>query len=148
MSTILCLPRSFSATVTKATKLNQQTINANNFTTITFTEINTDPGSNFNLTTGFYKVPSDGLYQITATLRTRDNSNAGIQYGMGVHTSNNDGPWFLWHAVQTTINAGRRTTYPYIRTDFFTANQNLRLYTFSDQGYIADVAVMNIFRIA
>jgi hypothetical protein len=125
-----------------------QTIIANNFTTILHNTIDSDIGNNFNLATGLYTVPSNGLYQITGSLRTADQTPAGIQFGLGVHTANADGDWFFWHSVQNTQNIQRRTTYPYIWTSFYGAGQQLRLFTYSDQGYTTNTAILNIFRIA
>lgn len=47
-----------------------------------------------------------------------------------------------------TLNIQKRTTYPYIRTDFFNTGERLRLFTYSDQGFVCSSAVLNIFRIA
>jgi hypothetical protein len=107
-----------------------------------------DSGANWDAAQSHYVVPSTGLYQITGTLRTNDQEVAGKQFGVGVHTSNADGSWFLWHAVQNTLNQERRTTYPYIRTDIFAAGQRLRMFTYSDQGYGCGGTVLNIFRVA
>jgi hypothetical protein len=148
MSAILVLPRSFSTTLCKTRLTGGQLINAGGFRTVFPDTIDSDVGGNFDLATGFYTVPSNGLYQITATLRPADQTPAGTQFGLGVHTSNQDGDWFLWHAIQNTLNVQRRTTYAYIRTEFFGAGQQLRLFSYSDQGYVAGTNVMNIFRIA
>lgn len=110
--------------------------------------IATDSGNNWDAAQNHYVVPSTGLYQITATLRTADSEMAGKQFGLGVHTSNSDGSWFLWHCIQNTINIEHRTTYPYIRTDFFATGQRLRMFSYSDQGYGCAATVLNIFRVA
>lgn len=149
MSSILVLPRSFSTTLAQVSKSGSvQSISAGSFQTVVMNTIGSDIGNNWDAGQNHYVVPSSGLYQITATLRTNDGTAAGTQFGLGVHTSNADGSWFLWHAVQNTLNPDRRTTYPYIRTDFFGTGQRLRLFTYSDQGYAANSTVLNIFRVA
>lgn len=149
MSSILILPRSFSTTLIKVGKDGAtQLINAGSFVTVTMNAIASDAGNNWDAATNHYVVPSTGLYQITATLRTNDLETAGKQFGLGVHTSNSDGSWFLWHSVQNTINQEKRTTYPYIRTDFFVAGDRLRMFSYSDQGYVCAATVLNIFRVA
>ena len=110
--------------------------------------LDSDIGSNWDAAEHHYVVPSTGLYQITATLRAADNQTAGIQFGMGLHSANVDGNWFLWHAIQTTLNGERRTTYSYVRTDFFNTGERLRLFTYSDQGFTVNATVLNVFRVA
>lgn len=149
MSSIVILPRSFSTTLVQVWKENQvQPISAGSFQTVTMNTIGNDSGGNWDAAQNHYVVPSTGLYQITGTLRTDDLEVAKKQFGVGVHTSNADGSWFLWHAIQDTINVQHRTTYPYIRTDIFAAGQRLRMFTYSDQGYGCANTVLNIFRVA
>lgn len=149
MSSIIILPRSFSNTLTQVSKSgNVQTIQAASFVTILMNTIGNDPGGNWDAAQSHYIVPSSGLYQITGTLRSDDGETIGKQIAVGVHTSNNDGSWFLWHSIQNTINSQHRTTYPYIRTDIFAAGQRLRMFTYSDQGYGCASTVLNIFRVA
>lgn len=106
----------------------------NSFTTYLHPDVNSDPTNAYNRTTGVITIPSDGLYQITGTMRTADRSPVGVQYGVGVHTSNIDGFWFLWHAVQNTTNNNDRTTYPYIRVGRFNAGDQLRMFVYVDGG--------------
>lgn len=149
MSSIIILPRSFTTTLTQVSKSGAvQSIPSGSFETVAMNTIVNDPGSNWDAAQNHYVVPSTGLYQITGTLRASDGETAGKQFGLGVHTSNADGSWFLWHAIQTTINPDRRTTYPYIRTDVFAAGQRLRMFSYSDQGYGCATTVLNIFRVA
>jgi hypothetical protein len=107
---------------------------ANAFTTYLHPDVNSDPTNAYNRTTGVITIPSDGLYQITGTMRVADRSPVGVQYGVGVHTSNIDGFWFLWHAVQNTTNVNDRTTYPYIRVGRFNAGDQLRMFVYVDGG--------------
>lgn len=90
------------------------------------------PASNYNTATSLFTVPITGVYEITGTIRYTDGSPAGNQFGVGVHTSNADGPWVLWHAIQNTTNVNRRTSFPYIRVVSLTAGQVLRMYSFVD----------------
>ena len=150
MSTILTLPRSFGSTLVQVSKETPplQNIPSGSFTLVTMNTIISDAGSNWDAAQNNYVVPSAGLYQITGSLRTEDVQSSGIPFGLGVHPSNSDGTWFLWHAVQTTINPEHRTTYPYIRTGTFAAGDRLRMFTYSDQGYLCSSVVLNIFRVA
>lgn len=148
MSSVIVLPRSFSTTLTKVSKTSLQNITPGSFQTVILGQVDSDGGANWDASQSHYIVPSTGLYQITATIRTDDAEMAGKQFGVGVHSNNSDGSWFLWHAVQNTINIQRRTTYPYIRTDFFATGQRLRLFSYSDQGYLCGNVVLNIFRVA
>lgn len=100
------------------------------------------PASNYNTTTSLFTVPITGVYQITGTIRYVDGSPAGNQFGVGVHTSNADGAWFLWHAIQATTNVNRRTSFPYIRVVSLNAGQVLRMYS------IVDGPAMNISDVA
>ncbi len=106
------------------------------FTTVIMTTENSDPNGHHNTATGIYTVPSSGLYQITGTFRVQDGSTVGRQFGVGVHTSNIDGYWFYWHAVQNTTVAADRTTYPYIRVGRFTAGDQLRMFSYADGGNV------------
>jgi hypothetical protein len=107
---------------------------ANAFTTYLHPDVNSDPTNAYNTSTGVITIPSDGLYQITGTMRVADASRSGTQYGVGVHTSNSDGPWFLWHAVLYTTNPNDRTTYPYSRVGRFNTGDQLRMFVFVDRG--------------
>ena len=104
------------------------------FTTYVHPTVNYDPTSAYNTITGVITIPSDGLYQITGTMRVADTSPSGTQYGVGVHTSNSDGPWFLWHAVLYTTNPNDRTTYPYSRVGRFNTGDQLRMFVYVDRG--------------
>ena len=149
MSSILLLPRSFSTTLTQVAAIGTtEIIPSVTFRTILMNTIDSDVGNNWDAANNQYVVPSTGLYQITATLRPADGQPAGTQFGVGLHSANIDGNWFLWHSIQNTLNVEKRTTYPYIRTDFFNADERLRFFTYSDQGYVVSAAVLNIFRVA
>jgi hypothetical protein len=107
------------------------------FTTIIMGNIVTAsgvPASNYNTATGIFTVPVTGTYEITGSLRYADGQTAGRQFGVGVHTSNGDGSWFLWHAIQGTTSGANRTTYPYIRVAKFNAGEQLRMFSYVDQG--------------
>jgi|TARA_R110000751_G_scaffold290156_5_gene396651 hypothetical protein len=107
---------------------------SNAFTTYLHPSVNYDPTGAYNTSTGVITIPSDGIYQITGTMRVADRSSSGVQYGVGVHTSNIDGSWFLWHAVLYTSNPNDRTTYPYIRVGHFNAGDQLRMFVYVDNG--------------
>lgn len=117
------------------------------FSTIIFPAIASNANSLYDSATGHYSVPSTGLYQISGTIRSVDSSPAGVNFGVGVHTSNDDGPWFLWHSVQDTIQGHRRTTYPYLRVGIFPEGGLLRMFTYADQFLNGLSASMQILRI-
>ena len=110
---------------------------SNSFTTHVFPTVERDVTSAYNTSTGTVTLPSSGVYQITGSMRSLDGSTVGRQWGVGVHGSNVDGSYFLWHAVQNTTNSYDRTTYPYVRTGYFTANTQLRMFVYVDGGAIS-----------
>ena len=110
---------------------------SNSFTTYIFPTVERDATSAYNTSTGTITLPSDGVYQITGTMRSLDGSTVGRQFGVGVHSTNVDGAHFLWHAVQNTTNGHDRTTYPYVRTGYFTQGTQLRMFVYVDGGAIS-----------
>lgn len=115
------------------------------FTTVALPTEVTDTGGNYDPATYFYTVPTTGIYEITGTLRVPDSVGANKQMGVGVHTSNVDGPWFLWYAV----GGATRQTWPYIRRARFTAGEQLRMYAYSDSaGMSIQAASMQISLVA
>ena len=110
---------------------------SNSFTTYIFPTVERDVTSAYNTSTGTITLPSDGVYQITGTMRSLDGSTVGRQFGVGVHSTNVDGAHFLWHAVQNTTNGHDRTTYPYVRTGYFTQGTQLRMFVYVDGGAIS-----------
>lgn len=90
--------------------------------------VNRDVTGAYNTTTGFITLPTDGLYQITATMRIRDSSNPNTIFGIGVHTATADGPWFQRHLTQNTTVGTRRSSFPYVRIARFNAGDQLRMF--------------------
>ena len=115
---------------------------SNSFTTYVSPTIDSDNSGSYNSSNGTITLPYDGLYLIQGTLRVFDDSDSGTQFGVGVHTSNADGPWFLWHAVMYTDNSLDRTTYPYSRIARFNANDALRMFVYVQNGPL-DMATAN-----
>lgn len=109
------------------------TVFNNAFTTHIFPSVISAPAGAYNTSTGFITIPSNGIYQITATLRVTDGSPVRRQFGFGVHTSNSDGPWFLWNMVQD-VTTTSRTSFPLMRVARFNTNDQLRMFIFSDGG--------------
>ena len=90
-----------------------------------------------------------GVYQITGTMRSLDGSTVGRQFGVGVHSTNVDGAHFLWHAVQNTTNGYDRTTYPYIRTGYFTQGTQLRMFVYVDGGALSmSMGGLSVYRLS
>ncbi|MCJ2011218.1 DUF2793 domain-containing protein [Methylobacterium sp. J-076] len=100
------------------------------FKRLVLQDVKSDVGGNWDSTNSWYTCPRSGLYQIAANARI-ENSLADItQYGLGVHTSEEDGPWFLWHFSSTGKAA--RSTYPYSRLTYQNAGDRLRMFSFTD----------------
>ena len=95
-----------------------------------------DPGGNWSTDNSWYTCPRRGIYLVNATLRLKDGTAAGTQYGVGVYTAEADGPFFLWHAVGATPST--RSTYPYSRLTLQNAGDRLRVFSYSDQGATLD----------
>lgn len=129
---------------------NPVSVSPNAFTNVSFFTEESDVGDNLNPATWFYTVPSSGVYQATGTFRVADASPAGVNFGVGFNSSTGDGPWFLWHAVQTTNNTSRRTTYPYTRVAYFPAGAQLRMFCYFDHTVAVsyETVSMQIIRIA
>ncbi|HEX8323434.1 MAG TPA: hypothetical protein VF595_05920 [Tepidisphaeraceae bacterium] len=98
------------------------------FQTVNLTKV-TDLGSNFSNTTHFYTVPVTGVYEITTKLRVNDGYPSGISYGQGVHSSNIDGPWFLWASTN-----GNREGSINVRKAVFNAGDQIRMYAYIDSA--------------
>ena len=116
------------------------------FPRITMQTVNSDPGGNWNATECWYTCPRKGIYQISASLRVKDSSTAGTQYGIGVYTAETDGPWFLWCSVGPT--PATRSTYPYSRLSLQNAGDRLRMFSYSDQGVYLSSADLQICLVA
>ena len=116
------------------------------FTRVPLNIVNADPGNNWDNTNHWYLCPRAGLYMINGTLRVGPGGDAsaerGYQYGLGVYTSEADGPWFLWHAVGSA--PAIRSTYPYARLSYQNAGDCLRMFTYSDQGVVVFRAGLQI----
>lgn len=90
--------------------------------------VNSDVTGAYNTSTGFITIPSDGLYQITAIMRIIDLTAANTIFGVGVHTTTTDGPWFQRHITQNATTNIRRSTYPYVRIARYNAGDQLRMF--------------------
>lgn len=109
------------------------------FTRIALALVNEDSGRNWDTTNSWYTCPRTGVYLITGSLRVDDGTRAGTQYGIAVHTAEQDGPWFLWHAV-----GALRSTYPYSRLSLQNAGDRLRMFSYSDEGVKVSTARLQI----
>ena len=93
---------------------------------------NVDNMSAWDATNSEYVVPEAGLYLLTGSLRVADGSPVGTQFGFGIHTATGDGTHFLWHAVQDTLGAADRTTYPYARVMNCAVGDRLRAFAYHE----------------
>ena len=150
MSSIIVLSPNFNTTLSRVASVSAVQTVISQFTTIRMNTVNSDVGNNWDVSNSHYIVPSTGLYQVTGTIRTDNSQHPEAPFGVGVHTENVDGDWFLQHFVQITIGSSRNTTaYPYIRTDFFEAGQRLRMFCYAESTEPVSFidAALNIFRI-
>jgi hypothetical protein len=67
---------------------------------------------------------------VAAAMRVGDNTTAGTQYGIGVHTAEEDGPFFLWNAVGGSPST--RSSFAYTRLVAMNGGDRLRMITYSD----------------
>lgn len=127
------------------------------FTTVSFatqsgtTTTTVDPSGNFDTATQTYVVPFTGLYLCSASFRLADGPTAGggsaanLSYGVGVHTSNVDGPWFAWDFTAAgSASSRRRKTTLYQRYSSFTAGDRLRLFAYVD-GSATQLTAASLF---
>lgn len=107
-------------------------------TTASNSRVIVDPSGLWDQTNYVYTVPFTGLYDMSATIRLADGLAAGLGYGIGIHTSDADGPWFAWGATAGT-EVTTRTTVTYIRRASFNKGDKLRLYMYvnSSKDYSA-----------
>jgi hypothetical protein len=97
-----------------------------------------DTGSDFDNSTYIYTVPVTGRYMCFAVVRIKDNDQAvtaGINFAVGIHTSEIDGTWVKWDIVPDTATGGHpgRFVMDYKRIGTFTASDQLRLYCFHEE---------------
>jgi hypothetical protein len=106
-------------------------------------EASTDPGA-WHPDTSAWTVPVSGLYQLSAALRPTDSYPAGSNIGLGVGTSLDGGPTFLWNGVTTAL----RHTFQLSRTTHLDAGDEVFLYTFMEGPGTVVTAALSINLIA
>ncbi len=116
------------------------------FSRIELPTIVSDTGGNWDPKNNVYRCPRAGIYQISGALRVTDNTPAGTQYGVGVHTNEEDGPFFLWHAVGASPSS--RSTYPYSRIYLAHEGELLRMIAFAGSTTTVAAAGLQICLIA
>jgi hypothetical protein len=119
---------------------------ADSFTRIVLPDVQNDIGANWDATNNVYRVPRTGIYQISAALRVIDGTAAGTQYGLGVHTNEEDAPSFLWHAVGASPST--RSAYPYSRLYAGREGDLLRMIAYAGSSITAVAAALQICLVA
>lgn len=123
---------------------------ANSFTTIVLTAVSIDSASAYSTSSGIYTLPETGVYLITSKVRLADNVTAGVSYGLGVDTANQDGAEFGWWTTTAAANSSAaRQGAVNFRVYSGTAGDQLRLFAYVDSsnGLGVNSAEMNIYRI-
>jgi hypothetical protein len=79
---------------------NTQGISARAFAVISLPNVHVDTATGFNIGTNKYTVPATGLYFVSATVRSADNTPA-VNFGAGIalNNANGDSVNFVWQAV-------------------------------------------------
>lgn len=101
---------------------------ANSFTTVPFNTFVTNQGG-FELSEGILTIPKSGTYFIKGSVRLADDGNANA-FGIGVHTSNEDGSWFSWQSSSDV----KRKQYEYTRIVHLNKGEKLRMYVYDVDG--------------
>lgn len=129
-------------------RTSDQVVDSQVFTTINLNVEASDVGANFDPGTGLYTVPAAGIYTCGALVRLKDGSSALQNVGVGIHTSNNDGPWFQWFLTRTENVNPTRLSFGYSRIAQFNAGDQLRLYVWCGSGATFESAQMTVIRTA
>jgi uncharacterized protein YjdB len=112
------------------------------FTRVTLPVVHSDTGGNWDATNNWYVCPRTGIYQIAAAMRVADSTSAGTQYGIGVHTAEEDGPFFLWNAVGGSPSL--RSSISYSRLVALNGGDRVRMISYSDTNVTLTGAAMQI----
>ena len=118
------------------------------FTKVTLATVNTDADANWDASNNWYTVPETGLYLILGKIRPNDSTTAGTTVGIGVHSSTADGPYFKWGKVGPAGSGVLRATIDYQRIASFNAGDQLRMFSYSDEGYTVNQAGLQIVKIS
>lgn len=102
--------------------------------------IDTFARGGFDAATGIYTIPITGVWDVNAFIRITDGqTSTPAGYGVGVDAvGTNDGPTFAWMTPQSV--PGERATLIYTRNAYFTAGQQVRLFTYVDSGTLVNFA--------
>lgn len=121
--------------------------------TVPLNTVVTDPEGLFDLTTHEYVVPESGTYmqigkvRLTSTRDEPDPVPLNVQWAIGIHTVNADGPWVTWDqtppSAPTTGNMNARAMTANYRTVFLNAGDRVRLFVFFDSTLSNQAAVMD-----
>jgi hypothetical protein len=110
--------------------------------------VSANPGGGFDAGTDVYTIPGGGIYICQALVRIKDGTGGSFNFGIGWHTSEDDGYWFQWNKYFT--GAGGRCSFDYTRVAAFGVGNQCRLYCFQDSGNPVDLTAVNlsVWRIA
>lgn len=105
------------------------------FSTLQYQNVSptTDTANGWSKANNSYTIPYTGVYLIMSKLRLADNS-IGVSFGQGVHTSNIDGPWFIWANFPNSGGSASQNRFVLlnIRIAHFNAGDVLHHYAYGD----------------
>jgi hypothetical protein len=99
------------------------------FTTLTLATVAIDTAAGWNPTSNVYVIPTTGTYLIVCNVRLADSVPAGVDYGIGVGSTNADGPTFVWtttNSQRNELNTGQLLN--------FTAGTAVKMFVYIDSG--------------
>ena len=85
--------------------------------------------SALNTSTGYVTIPETGTYLMFGSVRAMDGTNI-TSPGIGINTTPQDGYWFKWCPVTTTV----RKVFDFQRLMYLTKGQRVCLYTYEWTG--------------
>jgi len=109
------------------------------FTTIALTSVTADSATAWNPTSNAYVVPTTGTYLIVSSIRLVDGVPAGVNYGMGVGSSNVDSPTFTWSTTSSLRNGYSNT-----RVAYLTAGTALNLFVYVDSSSVVGLTAASL----
>ena len=116
----------------EASYSSSQSIGNNAFDKVALNSIY-NPWGYFDDANDVYNVPISGIYNACSKLRIADGTTAGISYGQGVDTADQDSATFQWFVTVESGVTDRNGSFN-CRTSHFNKGDQLRLVTYFNSG--------------